>query len=152
MSTFHMRSFQTCFSDPESGPQGDGRTGAGKPEALAPNADKRNTLNAAQRATACFYLLSCVRRPSLSHHLLFLKKTACGDSDHSNPLPSCNMRPTRELAQTSLFTQRSEALSILERTRLSYERARAIGRAYGTCIRIPHPCYTSSDVFFSSQP
>jgi len=51
------------------------------------------------------------------------------------------MRPTRELAQTSLFTQRSEALSALERTRLSYERARAIGRAYAL---------TMEDVLFLS--
>jgi len=45
---------------------------------------------------------------------------------------SCSMlRPTRELAQTALFAQRSEELSVPDRTKLSYERARAIGRAYG---------------------
>jgi len=44
-----------------------------------------------------------------------------------------NMRPTRALAQTTLFTQQSESLSIVDRTRLSYERAKAIGKAYGMC-------------------
>jgi hypothetical protein len=43
------------------------------------------------------------------------------------------MRPTRDLAQTALFTQQSENLSVTDRTRLSYERAKAIGKAYGSC-------------------
>jgi hypothetical protein len=50
-------------------------------------------------------------------------------------LPSyclCSMRPTQELAQTALFTLPSEGFSISDRTKLSYERARAIGRAYGS--------------------
>jgi acyl-CoA oxidase len=56
------------------------------------------------------------------------------------------MRPTRELAQTALFTQQSEGLSTLDRTRLSYERARAVGRAYGSCVRVAVPRYTISEV------
>ncbi|KAI0259309.1 hypothetical protein BC834DRAFT_636721 [Gloeopeniophorella convolvens] len=50
-------------------------------------------------------------------------------------------RPTRELAQTALFTQRSEDLPIADRVRLSYQRARAIGRAYAL---------TAEDVLFLS--
>ncbi|KAI9452338.1 acyl-CoA dehydrogenase NM domain-like protein [Russula earlei] len=52
------------------------------------------------------------------------------------------MRPTRKLAQTPLFAKQSEAFSTLDRTRLSYERARAIGRAYALTIE---------DVLFLSQ-
>ncbi|KAH8989801.1 acyl-CoA dehydrogenase NM domain-like protein [Lactarius hatsudake] len=44
------------------------------------------------------------------------------------------MRPTRDLAQTPLFTQQTEHLSIIERTRLSYERAKVIGRAYALTV------------------
>ncbi|KAI9436922.1 acyl-CoA dehydrogenase NM domain-like protein [Lactarius indigo] len=44
------------------------------------------------------------------------------------------MRPTRDLTQTPLFTQRTELLSIADRTRLSYERAKAIGRAYALTV------------------
>jgi hypothetical protein len=44
----------------------------------------------------------------------------------------CSMRPTQELAQSTLFTLPSEGFSISDRTKLSYERARAIGRAYGS--------------------
>jgi hypothetical protein len=44
------------------------------------------------------------------------------------------MRPTQELAQTALFTQHPEGLSVPDRIKLSYERARAVGRAYGMCI------------------
>ncbi|KAF8264348.1 acyl-CoA dehydrogenase NM domain-like protein [Lactarius quietus] len=53
-----------------------------------------------------------------------------------------NMRPTRDLAQTTLFTQQSENLSVTDRTRLSYERAKAIGKAYALTIE---------DVLFLSQ-
>ncbi|KAI0292232.1 acyl-CoA dehydrogenase NM domain-like protein [Multifurca ochricompacta] len=45
------------------------------------------------------------------------------------------MRPTVELAQSTLFTQRCEALSISDRIKLSYERARAIGRAYALTVK-----------------
>jgi acyl-CoA oxidase len=55
------------------------------------------------------------------------------------------MRPTRELAQTALFTQPSEGLSILDKVNLSYDRARAIGKAYGSCIRL-YQCYTTCNV------
>ncbi|KAI0285511.1 acyl-CoA dehydrogenase NM domain-like protein [Russula brevipes] len=51
------------------------------------------------------------------------------------------MRPTRELAQTALFTQQAEGLSIPDRIKLSYARARAIGRAYAL---------TMEDVLFLS--
>ncbi|KAF8502765.1 acyl-CoA dehydrogenase NM domain-like protein [Russula emetica] len=51
------------------------------------------------------------------------------------------MRPTQELAQTALFTLPSEGFSISDRTKLSYERARAIGRAYAL---------TMEDVLFLS--
>ncbi|KAI0292231.1 acyl-CoA dehydrogenase NM domain-like protein [Multifurca ochricompacta] len=51
------------------------------------------------------------------------------------------MKPTRGLAQTPLFTQRFENLSIAERTLLSYHRARAIGKAYAL---------TAEDVLFLS--
>lgn len=44
------------------------------------------------------------------------------------------MRPTRDLAQTTLFIQRTESLSITDRTRLSYQRAKAIGKAYALTI------------------
>ncbi|KAI0292233.1 acyl-CoA dehydrogenase NM domain-like protein [Multifurca ochricompacta] len=44
------------------------------------------------------------------------------------------MRPTRDLPKTFLFAQRSENLSVVERTRLSYERARAIGKAYALTV------------------
>ncbi|KAI0249451.1 acyl-CoA dehydrogenase NM domain-like protein [Lactifluus subvellereus] len=44
------------------------------------------------------------------------------------------MRPTRELAQTALFTQRTEGFSIPDRIRLSYERARAIGKTYALTV------------------
>ncbi|KAH9970095.1 acyl-CoA dehydrogenase NM domain-like protein [Lactifluus volemus] len=43
-------------------------------------------------------------------------------------------RPTQELAQTVLFTQRVDGFSISDRTKLSYERARAIGRAYALTV------------------
>ncbi|KAI0273195.1 acyl-CoA dehydrogenase NM domain-like protein [Russula aff. rugulosa BPL654] len=51
------------------------------------------------------------------------------------------MRPTQELAQSALFTLPSEGFSISDRTKLSYERARAIGRAYAL---------TMEDVLFLS--
>lgn len=44
------------------------------------------------------------------------------------------MRLTQELAQSTLFTQRCETFSIPDRVKLSYERAKAIGKAYGGCI------------------
>ncbi|KAH9970505.1 acyl-CoA dehydrogenase NM domain-like protein [Lactifluus volemus] len=43
-------------------------------------------------------------------------------------------RPTQELAQSVLFTQRADGLSISDRTKLSYERARAIGKAYALTV------------------
>ena len=46
------------------------------------------------------------------------------------------MRPTQELAQSTLFTQRCETLSIPDRVKLSYERAQAIGKVYGMCIYV----------------
>ena len=42
-----------------------------------------------------------------------------------------NARPTRELAQTALFRLHPEGLSLPERIQITYERAKAIGRAYG---------------------
>ncbi|KAH9990765.1 acyl-CoA dehydrogenase NM domain-like protein [Russula vinacea] len=51
------------------------------------------------------------------------------------------MRPTQELVQSTLFTLQSEGFSISDRTKLSYERARAIGRAYAL---------TAEDVLFLS--
>ncbi|KAH9019393.1 acyl-CoA dehydrogenase NM domain-like protein [Lactarius pseudohatsudake] len=44
------------------------------------------------------------------------------------------MRPTQELAQCTLFTQRCETLSIPDRVKLSYERAKAIGKAYALTV------------------
>ena len=43
------------------------------------------------------------------------------------------MRPTQVLAQSTLFTQRCETLSIAGRVKLSCERAKAVGKAYGVC-------------------
>ncbi|KAH9959714.1 acyl-CoA dehydrogenase NM domain-like protein [Russula compacta] len=51
------------------------------------------------------------------------------------------MRPTRELAQSTLFTQQYEGFSVSDRIKVSYERARAIGRAYAL---------TMEDVLFLS--
>src|SRR6266851_3695246 len=74
---------------------------------------------------------------AFSHPIYLLKKVHVVMFEPSIFLTqSCSMRPTKELAQTALFTQRSEGLSILDRTKLSYDRARAIGRAYGSCIRV----------------
>lgn len=47
---------------------------------------------------------------------------------------STSMRPTQELAQSTLFTQRCETLSIPDRVKLSYERAKAIGKAYALTV------------------
>ncbi|KAI9450514.1 acyl-CoA dehydrogenase NM domain-like protein [Lactarius psammicola] len=44
------------------------------------------------------------------------------------------MRPTQELAQSTLFTQRCETLSIPDRVKLSHERAKAIGKAYALTV------------------
>ncbi|KAI9436921.1 acyl-CoA dehydrogenase NM domain-like protein [Lactarius indigo] len=44
------------------------------------------------------------------------------------------MRPTQELAQSTLFTQRCETLSIADRVKLSHERAKAIGKAYALTV------------------
>jgi hypothetical protein len=50
-----------------------------------------------------------------------------------NHLESANslMRPTHELVQTPLFKIHSEGLPLNERIALTYERAKAIGAAYG---------------------
>ncbi|KAN0136329.1 acyl-CoA dehydrogenase NM domain-like protein [Lactarius tabidus] len=44
------------------------------------------------------------------------------------------MRPTQELAQSPLFTQRCETLSTADRIKLSYERAKALGKAYALTV------------------
>src|SRR6266404_1989061 len=53
------------------------------------------------------------------------------------------MRPTQELAQSTLFTQRCETLSIPDRVKLSHQRAKAIGKAYGGCNDFPRAYLTS---------
>lgn len=45
------------------------------------------------------------------------------------------MRPTHELAQTPLFRHNPDGLSVDERIRLSYQRARAMALAYGQTPR-----------------
>jgi hypothetical protein len=52
-----------------------------------------------------------------------------------------SMRPTQELAQSPLFTQRCETLSTPDRIKLSYERAKALGKAYGGCFSLPFQFY-----------
>lgn len=42
------------------------------------------------------------------------------------------MRLTLELSQSPLFQLRPESLSVEERIRLTYQRAQAIGRTYGS--------------------
>jgi hypothetical protein len=66
--------------------------------------------------------------------LIKLHKVACSDDRLFAFCLNiyCGMRPTQELAQSALFTLQSEGFSILDRMKLSYERARAIGRAYGS--------------------
>ncbi|CCM04077.1 uncharacterized protein FIBRA_06236 [Fibroporia radiculosa] len=54
-------------------------------------------------------------------------------------------RPTRELAQSPLFQQHAEGLPVDERIRLSYQRAKAIGRAYALT---PHDLITLSPKFW----
>jgi hypothetical protein len=49
------------------------------------------------------------------------------------------MRLTQELVQSALFTVKTDGLSIPDKLKLSYQRAKAIARVYGSCITVQYP-------------
>lgn len=139
----HVGTPQECFFLNQFGPKGtDRRLRCAR---VTNGSFKRNEEPHSTRLSLLFFP-SCVRRPTTFPSPVLINKTPCGCDTRTFCLftQSCNMKPTRKLAQTALFTQQPEELSTLDRTRLSYERARAIGRAYGTCIRVVAPRYTTS--------